>query len=81
MNNAIRVEVRTNSLLWIKTDPNEFGRIFAAMDSEEQVLVLTAMVEHMRPHRLQWDYISIELKRPENNDILNELRACLFPDE
>lgn len=81
MKHMVGVEVRTNSLLWIEADPNEFGRVFAEMNSEEQVLVLAAMVEHMRPHRIQWDYISIELERPENSEILNELRGCLFPNE
>ena len=66
--------------LFIEVDPNGFGEIFANFDDKEQVDVLRAMLEHMKPHAAQWDYISIELEKPENADLLGQLREVLFPE-
>lgn len=66
---SVKISTGSSPLLFISANPNEFGRIFSSMNSEEQVHVLRAMAEHMKPHKLQWDYIAIELDRPENADV------------
>lgn len=76
MDKAISVSVRSSAPLFIEASADDFGKLFAVMNSEEQVQVLQAMVEYMRPHKLQWDYIWIELNRPENSEVLNELQKC-----
>lgn len=66
--------------LFIRVDADEFGRLFAGMSDKDQVEVLRAMVHHMRPHRMQWDYLSIELERDQNAPLREELRNVLFPE-
>lgn len=77
------IEVRINNRLpvHITADADSFGSAFALMDDHEQVHVLRAMVQHMKPHQTQWDYISIQLEAPENHDVRDTLRAVLFPTE
>lgn len=77
----IQVDIDSRFPVFIRADATAFGAVFAMMDDGEQVAVLRAMVEHMKPHRLQWDHISIELEKPENSDVRNELRQVLFPAE
>lgn len=72
------VTINTNSVLFIEADPAAFGRIFAAMNSVDQVAVLSSMEEAMRPHRMQWDYIAIELEKPENRETRNALMQALM---
>lgn len=81
MDRSIEVSIHSKFPIFIRADPDSFGAMFAAMDNEEQVSVLKAMVEHMKPYVLQWDYIGIELEKPENAQILSALRDCLFPAE
>ena len=75
------VEVSSSFPISIEIDADRLGEIFATLASDEQVSVLRAMAEHMRPHSQQWDYIAIELELPENTDVLQELRRVLFPEE
>lgn len=76
----IRVEVLSSRPLFIEVDPDSFGALFAAMGDNDQVAVLRAMVEHMRPHRQQWDHISITLEATKDNrDVRDQLREVLFP--
>ncbi|RWQ35821.1 MAG: hypothetical protein EOS20_17255 [Mesorhizobium sp.] len=75
----IRVDVSSSRPLFIEADPDAFGAVFAGMADDDQVAVLRAMVEAMRPHRMQWDHISIALESPENRDIRDQLRQVLFP--
>lgn len=76
-----RIEVKISSRcpVHIEADPDDFGRVFANMADEDQIHVLRAIVEHMKPHQIQWDYISIALDKPENSELANELRRFLFP--
>ena len=76
----IPVSIRSSRPVFIEADADQFGSIFASMTDEDQVHVLRAMVKHMKPHRTQWDYISIALERDENSDVRNELRDVLFPN-
>ncbi len=76
---AIEVRIDSRFPVFIKADADSFGSIFAHMDSEEQVAVLTAMVQHMKSHPTQWDYISIQLEKPENVEVWRTLRSVLFP--
>lgn len=72
------IEINVHPLpMFIKIDANEFGRLFANMGDNDQVAVFRSMIEHMNPHKTQWDYIAIELKKPENQDVALELFSCL----
>ena len=73
----IEVSINSRFPVFIKADADTFGKAFATMDGGEQVAVLRAIVEHMRPHKLQWDYIAIELGKPENKETAKELFDCL----
>lgn len=78
--NKIIVEIKANAPLFIEADANTFGLVFASMSSDEQVAVFTAMAEHMRPHRTQWDYIAIEFEKPEHAFARSELYRAIVPD-
>lgn len=80
MTKSIPVNISSRFPIQIEADADMFGQLFAAMDDGEQIAVLRAMVEHMRPHRMQWDYIAIALEKPENAEVLDDLRSVLFPD-
>lgn len=79
--NKLPAQVHSKFPLFIEVDPDGFGEIFASFNDEEQVAVFRAMLEHMKPHATQWDYISIELEKPENADILRQLREVLLAEE
>ena len=67
MKRRIKVDVSSSSpILRMEVSTNDFGRLFADMAADEQVEVLRAMVDHMRPHALQWDHIAIELEETHN---------------
>jgi hypothetical protein len=74
----IEIQISGSRPIFIEADADAFGQVFAGMSSDEQVAVFRSMVEHMRPHRLQWDYVAIELERPENREVYDELRTVLF---
>lgn len=74
----IEIQISSSRPIFIEADADAFGQVFAGMSSDEQVAVFRSMVEHMKPHRLQWDYIAIELEQDENRDVREELRAVLF---
>jgi hypothetical protein len=71
-----KVEVRIDSRLpvFIVADADSFGKVFALMDSGDQVEVLRAMVKHMKPFPTQWDHIAIELENEANREIVEVLR-------
>lgn len=75
----ITVDISSRFPVFIDADADAFGKVFAGMASDEQVHVFRAMVEAMKPHPTQWDHISIELEKPENQDVLDTLRFVLFP--
>jgi len=78
-NHSITVNISSRFPVFIEADCDSFGAIFASMDDEEQIHVLRSMVEHMQPHAMQWDYISIALEKPENKALRDTLREVLFP--
>ena len=80
MDKNIRVTVESRFPLFMEVNPDSFGEFFASLADDDQVAVLRAMVHHMKPHQTQWDYISIELEKPENCDLRQILREVLFPD-
>jgi len=65
----IPVTIYANAPLFVEADPENFGKLFASMSSDEQMLTLRAMVEAMKPHPIQWDHISFELSKPENHEV------------
>lgn len=73
----LNLDISSRYPIHIEVDANSFGEIFAGMASDDQVAVFRSMVEHMRPHRMQWDYIAIELDKPENREVREELLETL----
>lgn len=74
----IAVRIESSRPLFIEADADSFGQTFAHMSDEDQVKVFRAMVEHMKPHKIQWDYIGMALDRDENGDVRNDL-SVIFP--
>lgn len=74
------VKIRSHTPVYFECDADTFGEHFANMPDQDQVEVFRAMVKHMHPHRTQWDYIAMELEKPENADVLHALRQVLFPN-
>lgn len=77
----IPISIHSSRPVFIEADADQFGQVFAYMADEDQIHVLRAMVEAMKPHRLQWDYISIALEKDENREVRDQLREVLFPSE
>jgi hypothetical protein len=77
---SIKVKISSICPIHIEADADSFGMAFANMPDTDQVHVLRSIVEHMKPHQTQWDYISIALDNPENVDLARELRRFLFPE-
>jgi len=71
---ALKVSVYTSAPLFVEASADEVGKIFASADAGEQVAILEAMVRNMLPHQIQWDYVIMELERPENKETLEALR-------
>lgn len=78
---TITVDISDRYPVLIDMDASAFGKIFAGLPDDDQVAILREIVEAMRPHRRQWDFISIELEKPENRELRDELRNVLFPAE
>lgn len=76
----IEVRIDSSRPIFVTASADDFGAMFAQMTDADQVSVLEAMVRHMKPHRTQWDYISIALEQPGNSELRNELRSVLFPE-
>ena len=75
---TITVRIDSSRPIFIEADADSFGQIFAGLSDEEQVNVLRSIVEHMKPHRMQWDYIAIALEKEENRDVRDDL-SVIFP--
>jgi hypothetical protein len=73
----MKVYIDSRSPIRMEVDTDELGAMFAAMNAEEQLLVLGAAVDAMAKHPLQWDYIAIELSRPENDELRGKLRGIV----
>jgi hypothetical protein len=67
----IKVDVDSKFPLFIRADPDAFGQVFAAMSDGDQVQVMRSIMMAMKKHPTQWDFISIELEKPENADVLS----------
>lgn len=76
---GLEVKIDSSRPIFVSASADDIGAIFAKMTDADQVTVLAAMVEHMRPHRQQWDYISIALEQDGNRELRNELQGVLFP--
>lgn len=75
---AITVRIDSSRPVFIEADADSFGRIFAGASDEEQVAIFRSMVEHMKPHKIQWDYIAIALEKDENREVRDDL-SVIFP--
>lgn len=78
---GLEVRIDSSRPIFITASADDIGAIFAKMTDADQVAVLEAMVKHMKPHRTQWDYISIALEQPANRELRDTLREVLFPQE
>jgi hypothetical protein len=75
----IKVDISSSRPVFIEADADSFGETFAHMADDDQLAVLRAIVEHMKPHRIQWDFIALKLEQPENHDVRDQLREVLLP--
>ena len=74
----MKVDVSSSSpILFMEVDTEDFGRLFAVMDCEQQIAVLKSMMDHMKPHPVQWDYIAIELDLPEHAETRSRLASII----
>lgn len=80
MDTKITVRIESSRPIFIEADADSFGQIFAGISDEEQVNVLRSMVEHMKPHKIQWDYIAIALEKDENRQVRDDL-SVIFPSQ
>ena len=76
---AIRINVDANAPIFLHLDPDNFGSVFATMNSYDQAQVLAAIAHHMKSFTLQWDYIAIEMEKPEFAEALEVWRSMLLP--
>lgn len=76
----VSVSIESRYPIHMEVDTESFGKLFSGFSSDEQVAVFRAMVEHMKPHRMQWDYIAIALERDENRDVRDDL-SVIFPSQ
>tara|TARA_R110000851_G_C13100092_1_gene568101 strand:+ start:5753 stop:5992 length:240 start_codon:yes stop_codon:yes gene_type:complete len=72
---SVSVRIDSSRPIFIEADADSFGAVFAAMDNGDQVEVLRAMVNHMKPHQQQWDFIAIELELEANREIVAVLKG------
>jgi hypothetical protein len=77
---GIEVRIDSSRPIFITASADDIGAIFARMTDADQLSVLSAMVEHMKAHPTQWDYISIALEHPGNRELRDILRQVLFPE-
>jgi hypothetical protein len=77
---GLEVRIDSSRPIFVTASADDIGAIFAKMTDVDQVTVLAAMVEHMKPHQMQWDYISIALEQPVNRELRDTLRQVLFPE-
>jgi hypothetical protein len=74
----ITVRIDSSRPIFVEADASAFGQIFAGLNDHEQVDVLRSMVEHMKPHKMQWDYIAMALEKDENSEVRDDL-SVIFP--
>ena len=77
----IKVDISSRFPIFIEANADAFGEIFAHMADDDQLRVLGAMVEHMKPHKLQWDYLALKLEKDEHRELRDQLRYVLFPTD
>ena len=70
----MRVQLDSRYPIDITVSVRDFGRHFVAMNSLEQVAVIRVIIEGMKEHPTQWDYIAIELENPDNADLASKIR-------
>lgn len=80
MDQKITVRIDSSRPIFIEADSDSFGQIFAGLNDDEQVNVLRSMVEHMKPHKIQWDYIAIALEKDANRQVRDDL-SVIFPTQ
>ena len=70
----MRVHIDSRYPINMTVSAEDFGKHFAAARADEQVAILQAIVEEMKSHPIQWDYIALEIESSGNTDILRGLR-------
>lgn len=67
------VHIESRSPVHMSVDAADFGKLFSQMNSLEQVAVLQEVVDAMKTQPMQWDYIAIELEKPEHAELRRDL--------
>ena len=74
MADLLTIQVPADTAFAVRADPEWAGRYFANLCADEQAAVFAAMVRHMAPFALQWDYVAIDIgKLPNAREIRNIL--------
>ena len=72
---SMKVDVPTNSpILRMEVSVDDFGKMFSHMNSADQIAVIESMVNHMKPHATQWDFIATDLEGERHADLRRDLR-------
>lgn len=77
----IMVHIHSSAPMFIEASADNFGDIFANMDSQQQVAVMAEIANHMRKHPIQWDYIAIELEKVENAQTRQDWMQAFAEDQ
>lgn len=57
----------------VTLDAKGVAQMFAHLSDDEQAEILYEMVEAMKPHRMQWDYISLHMQTNTKFDHTREV--------
>lgn len=80
MSEILTIQVPADTRFTVRADPDWAGRFFASLCADEQAAVFAAMVQHMAPFALQWDYVAIDIgKLPNAREIQNILTMLGTP--
>lgn len=77
MKSFIKINVDANAPIFLHLDPDNFGQVFANMNSENQAQVLQAIAASMKKFPVQWDHIAIEMEKPEYSDAVSVWRGFI----
>lgn len=66
---TLPIRIDSSRHFFVEADSASFGEIFAYANSEQQVAILTAMMESLKSSWSPVDYIAMELAKEVNDDV------------